>query len=197
MEVNHLELPYEEKELGKKHWDEGDYMNASKSYSKALLAINYLIKEQRFTTTEQAEAMIKDVQLPCLLNLAACYIKMGYCYSNVISHCTDALKIQKNNVKALYRRAIGYTYTDKFKEAKDDIDLALKIEPENKSILRALENLNKRKTNYRSKTKKIAKKAFEASETKEASIEPTPNLEDNKKIPWWKCAACRRKIKKS
>ena len=154
MEINHLEVPSQEKEAGNKYWKEQNYENASKSYSKALLAFNYIIKEQKFTSEEQAISMINEIQLPCLLNLSACYLKLGFGYSNVVVHCTDALKIDQNNVKALYRRAIALTLLDQFKEARADIDKAIELDPNNKSLNKILADLNKRQNDYKVKTKR-------------------------------------------
>ena len=196
MEIDHLELPGEEKESGNKYFKEGDYLNASKCYSKALLAFNHLIREQKFPSEEDAKRMIEEIQLPSLLNLAACYLKFGYGYENVVTHCTDALKIQENNLKALYRRATAYIHLDKFEDAKADIEAGLKIDPESKDFSRVLSDLNKKQTAYRNKTKRIAQKAFGGEKKKTEEI-PSNTEENslNNEIPWWKCGYCRRKKK--
>lgn len=186
---NQFLIPVEEKESGSKFWQEKDYFNASKSYSKALLAINHLIKEQKFETKEQFDDMINNIQLPCLLNLAACYIKQGHGYQSVVQFCTDALKIQNNNVKALYRRAIAYTRLDQFKEAQKDIDEGFKIDPNNEGLHAVQNELIKRINAYKEKTKKIAKMTFESkSESKGKEAEVVQEK-------WWKCGLCRRKKK--
>ena len=179
----------QEKESGSKFWQEKDYLNASKAYSKALLAINHLIKEQKFETKEQVDDTINNIQLPCLLNLAACYIKQGHGYQSVVQFCTDALKIQNNNVKALYRRAIAYTRLDQFKEAQKDIDEGLKIDSGNEGFHAVQTELNKRINAYKEKTKKIAKMTFESkNEGKDKKIDVVQEK-------WWKCGWCRRKKK--
>lgn len=187
---NQLQIPPNEKEAGNAYWQQKDYLNASKSYSKALLAINHLMKEQKFETQEQIHTMIHEIQLPCLLNLSACYIKQNCGYPNVVTFCTDALKIQDNNVKALYRRAIAYTYLDKFKEAEQDIERGLLIEPENSGLLKARRDLEKRRSAYKEKTKKIAMKAFGGEKV------PTVFKVEESRPKWWKCSFCRRKAAK-
>lgn len=187
---NQLLIPAQEKEAGTAYWQQKDYFNASKSYSKALLAINHLMKEEKFETQEQILTMINEVQLPCLLNLSACYLKQNCGYSNVVNFCTDALKIQDNNVKALYRRAIAYTFLDKFKEAEQDIDRGLLIDPENPGLLKARADLGKRRNAYLEKTKKIARKTFGADKV------PTVFKVEESRPKWWKCSFCRRKAVK-
>ena len=185
---NQLLIPQREKDEGTSSWQQKDYLNASKSYSKALLAINHLIKERKFETQDQITAMINDVQLPCLLNLSACYLKQNCGYQNVVSFCTDALKIQDNNVKALYRRAIAYTFLDQFKEANEDIEKGLLIDPGNEGLVKARAGLEKRKRAYKEKTKKIAQKAFGGDKPPVAfKVQETGSK-------WWKCGFCRRKM---
>lgn len=204
MEVNHIDLPGQEKDEGNKFWKDKDYLNASKSYSKALLAFNHLLRENLFKDEEQLIKMTNEIQLPCLLNLSACYLSLGYGYQNIVIHCTDALKIQENNVKALYRRAIALTNLDKFEEAKKDIEAALNIEPQNASLHRIDADLVKRKKAYKEKTKKIAKKVFEkeVTEVNKASDDSTVSETTVKsekvvtKSKWWKCCRmCSRKNK--
>lgn len=182
MEVNILELPLQEKNAGNEYWKNADYLNASKSYSKCLLAFNHLIKENKFENEAQAKQMIEEIQLASLLNLAACYLKLGYGYSNVVIHCTDALKIQENNIKALYRRANAHIFLEQFQEAKSDIFLALKLEPANDAVKKIKRELIIRENAYKEKTRKIAQKAFGGSKKPEIPA-----------VPWWKC--CRRQKK--
>jgi tetratricopeptide (TPR) repeat protein len=185
---NQLEIPVQEKEAGNKYWQENDYLNAGKSYSKALLAINHLIKEQKFQNKEQFEDMINNIQLPCLLNLSACYIKQGGGYQSVVQFCTDALKIDENNLKALYRRALAFTRLEKFKDAQKDLDAGLKLDPDNHSFIKIQAELNRRINNYKEKSKKIAKMTFESNQV------PTA-FQVEQKEKWWKCRWCRRKRK--
>jgi hypothetical protein len=66
-----LRLPYEKKDKGNKLFREQSYDEAAKRYSKALLCQNHLLKEGLFESHEQATKFINEIQVPCLLNLAA------------------------------------------------------------------------------------------------------------------------------
>ena len=195
-EVNKFDIPKQEREKGNKFWKEEDYLNASKSYSKALLAFNHLLKQGMFASEEEARDMVVEVQVPSLLNLAACYLKLNYGYSNVVIYCSDVLKIQENNITALYRRAIAYTFLDQFEEAQADIKLAMELEPENQALKKIQKDLISRKNAYREKTRRIAQKAFGG--TKKEVVEAKDSDTSTEQItytPWWKCGCCKRKNK--
>lgn len=51
-----------------------------------------------------------------------------------IRNCDDALKLEAGNTKVLYRRAAAYEAKKLFDEAKADLDVALKLAPEDKAI---------------------------------------------------------------
>lgn len=105
--------------------------------------------------------LVKEVQIPCLLNLSACYLKMKLSYENAIIHCTDVLNIDPENAKALYRRGLAHTELANFDEAAKDLKEARTIEPNNTSIFEAQNDLRKRINEYKEKTKKIARKVIE------------------------------------
>ena len=196
MEIDHFEMPKQEREEGTKFWKEEDYLNASKSYSKSLMAFNHLLKEGMFPSEHEARAMVEEVQIPSLLNLAACYLKLNYGYSNVVIYCSDVLKVQENNIKALYRRAIAYTFLDKFEEAQADITRAMELEPENGALKKIQNDLISRKNAYKEKTRRIAKKAFGGPEKNIVeATEPTSRPEKITNSVWWKCGFCKRKNK--
>jgi len=59
-----------------------------------------------------------SVQLPVLLNIAACKIKMGD-LKEALKTCDKAIKLDPSCVKAHYRRGSAYTDMCKFDEARD------------------------------------------------------------------------------
>ena len=52
-------------------------------------------------------------------------------WDKVIDDCQQVLEIEKENVKALLRRATAYFKKKKLNEAIDDVNICLKIEPNN------------------------------------------------------------------
>lgn len=162
MEENKLQVPLVEKTKGGELYRSGDYAEASKCYASALRAFKCLIDRMLFENEEQLKNYVEDIQLPCLLNISACYLKLNISYEDIIEHCTNALHISPNNAKALYRRAIAYTHLCEFELARKDLICAAKEEPNNTSIQQAWEELKELRQQYRLKQKRLAQLAFRA-----------------------------------
>lgn len=178
-EEEKLQIPQQQKDEGNALVATGNYQEASKCYSKALLAINYLFKEGKVPSEELAEKIVKEIQIPCLLNLALCYLKLKFCYENVVIHCSDALKIEPNSIKGLYRRSMAYLQLGQLDEAKSDLQQAIKLEPNNLSLREGWEEYKRKKQEYKEKERKVAKTIFKF----QSEIKETPQaIEANETI---------------
>lgn len=62
---------------------------------------------------------------PILLNYAQCKLNVKD-YYHAIEHCTEILKYDRDNVKALFRRAKAHTGAWNFEEARKDFEQAVK-----------------------------------------------------------------------
>lgn len=74
-----------------------------------------------------------DLFITLNLNIAMCDLKTND-YTEAIEKCSEVIKKDENNVKALYRRGCAYTSFGMFDEAKSDLIKAAKLDPKNKSI---------------------------------------------------------------
>jgi len=59
--------------------------------------------ESLWDLNDEQKKEIDEIKLACYLNLSACYLKLLK-YEKARDNCTEALKLDKENVKALYRR---------------------------------------------------------------------------------------------
>jgi tetratricopeptide (TPR) repeat protein len=211
-EEEKLQIPQQQKDEGNALVATGNYQEASKCYSKALLAINYLFKEGKLPSQESAEKMVKEIQIPCLLNLALCYLKLKICHENVVIHCSDALKIEPNSIKGLYRRSMAYLQLGQLDEAKNDLQKAIKLEPNNLSLREGWEEYKRRKQEYKEKERKRAQtmfkfepeiketpKALEALEAPEAPEALETSEAPNRQSAWLEIVrgllnCCRRRV---
>ncbi|NXX32403.1 TOM34 protein, partial [Nicator chloris] len=75
-------------------------------------------------------------------NRALCYLTMKQ-YKEAAQDCTEALKLDPKNVKALYRRAQALKELKDYKSSIADIKSLLKTEPKNTAALRLLQELNR------------------------------------------------------
>lgn len=80
------------------------------------------------------------MNLSCILNLSH-YI--FFSFHSAESDCSAAIQLDENYVKAYHRRATARINLKQYKEAKQDIEKILKLEPsskEAKSLLVQIEN---------------------------------------------------------
>lgn len=92
---------------------------------------------------------------PCYTNRALCYIKLKK-YSSALKDCQDALKIDKNNIKAYLRSAECLEHMKQYDSAIEQVDTALQIEPNNPYVQKAAKQLEKyRQSNGKSTRLKI------------------------------------------
>ena len=112
--------------------------------------------------SEQKEInqMIKNA----LLNISLVYLILKD-YSNVIKACDEVLKIESNNVKALYRKAKAYiddpkSLMDEYIQAEKLLELALKIKPNNLEIKNTLEQFSKKLNDDKKKENRVYKNYY-------------------------------------
>ncbi|NXX50052.1 TOM34 protein, partial [Tricholaema leucomelas] len=75
-------------------------------------------------------------------NRALCYLFLKQ-YKEAVQDCTEALRLDPKNVKALYRRAQALKELKDYKSSIADIKSLLKTEPKNTAALRLLQELNR------------------------------------------------------
>ncbi|NXN81579.1 TOM34 protein, partial [Bombycilla garrulus] len=75
-------------------------------------------------------------------NRALCYLALKQ-YKEAAQDCTEALKLDPKNVKALYRRAQALKELKDYKSSIADLKSLLKTEPKNTAALRLLQELNR------------------------------------------------------
>ena len=77
----------------------------------------------------------------CYLNLAAEQLIHGQ-YEFVVENCTQALELDSNNIKALYRRGQAYLKLKDIDNAKLDLEVAHVIDPKNTAILKEMNSVD-------------------------------------------------------
>jgi len=177
-----LEIAYAEKASGNEFFRQGQLEEASKAYSKALLAVNQAFREAEDEV--QLKALVQEVQIPALLNLALCYLRLGTDVKNAVVHCTSVLQIEPGNIKALYRRAQAYLALQDFDLARQDLVTALNLDPTNASLKELWTDLMRQLQAYQAKSKRIAQAAMQA--------EKKPSL--RRELLWGLFRCCRRRM---
>jgi tetratricopeptide (TPR) repeat protein len=177
-----LEVAYAEKASGNEFFREGQLDEASKAYSKALLAVNQAFREAEDET--QLKSLVQEVQIPGLLNLALCYLKLNRDVKNAVVHCTSVLQIEPGNIKALYRRAQAHLSLQDFDLARQDLVTALNLDPANSALKELWADFTRQHQTYQAKSRRIAQAAM--------GEEEKPSL--RRELLWGLFRCCRRRM---
>lgn len=142
---------------GNEFFKQGKLDRALKKYQKALTYVNV---EYDFKTDED-KAKSKEYKIPILLNMAQVNSKQQN-YADAISNCEKVLDIDKNNIKALYRRGQAWMSLADFEKANADLLSAKELDPQNKEIATTLAALKKKVKEQEEKDRKLYASMFSA-----------------------------------
>ncbi|KAF1330759.1 Hsp70-like protein, partial [Globisporangium splendens] len=149
-----MRLVVKNKEEGNELFRDGNHQHAAMRYVKALSHASKF-----FDLNEKDVEEVNKLKLSLYLNLAQCYLKMES-WGKAIANCKDALVIDPQNAKALYRRALAYEKEKNIDLAVADVKAALKVAPEDKAIAKLDERLKLVQKRQLDKEKKMWSKAF-------------------------------------
>ncbi|KFO12444.1 Mitochondrial import receptor subunit TOM34, partial [Balearica regulorum gibbericeps] len=105
---------------------------------------NELVKKgnHKKAVEKYSESLKLNQECATYTNRALCYLNLKQ-YKEAVQDCTEALRLDPTNVKALYRRAQALKELKDYKSSIADIKSLLKIEPKNTAALRLLQELNR------------------------------------------------------
>ncbi|RWS29765.1 Peptidyl-prolyl cis-trans isomerase D-like protein [Leptotrombidium deliense] len=126
-----LEIGQKIKSAGNHFFKNEDYVKAKSKYKKAL---RYLSKfHESGDLSKEDEQSVVSLELPCLLNSAACNLKLkDYCCA--VEDCDEALDLSADNAKALYRKGQALHGMKDYDASLRILNSALKLAPNDKSI---------------------------------------------------------------
>ncbi|NXS54445.1 TOM34 protein, partial [Brachypteracias leptosomus] len=105
---------------------------------------NELVKKgnHKKAVEKYSESLKLHQECATYTNRALCYLTLKQ-YKEAVQDCTEALRLDPKNVKALYRRAQALKELKDYKSSIADIKSLLKTEPKNTAALRLLQELNR------------------------------------------------------
>lgn len=145
------------KESGNHFYRAGDFVKSARKYKKVTRYYNFF---KEHTVDEDEKRSLDTFQLINLTNLAATELKLEQ-FNDVRFSCNAAIKIDLNNSKAFYRRGVANLALNNFELALDDLKMAHKISPGNKTILKEFDRAKKYLLDYRATEKIKYKKMFQ------------------------------------
>ncbi|GIY43398.1 peptidyl-prolyl cis-trans isomerase D [Caerostris darwini] len=128
-----------------------DYITANMKYKKALRYLNKLHEVNE--VDYDLEKRLNTVVLPCILNSAACKLKLKL-YDRALEDCDEALDIEAKNPKALYRRGQAFHGKGDYDRSLADLHEALRLAPHDKSVIAELAAVRGEMQAYKAKERK-------------------------------------------
>ncbi|SBT76999.1 peptidyl-prolyl cis-trans isomerase, putative [Plasmodium ovale] len=148
-------------EEGKKLFYEKNYKLACVYFRKGLIQLDY-----SFPDTEQEKKEQNRLEINLHLNLALTKFYMSN-YYECISECSTVLSLDRNNVKAYYRKGKAYMSLDLYDEAREEFRKVLEIDPSDINAKQSLLTLRNKILIYNKKKKLVCSKFFSFNEFKE------------------------------
>ena len=113
-----------------------DWEAALKAYRSGLYHVEFDEMSFNFELMDDHREMVNAVRLPLLLNAAACSLKLATDKSiaKALEFCEEALKIEQQNPKALFRKGQALLKQEKVEKAVEALKGAAKAAPGDKLI---------------------------------------------------------------
>ncbi|ETV83568.1 hypothetical protein H257_04271 [Aphanomyces astaci] len=126
------------KELGAAAHKADERNRAIQFYERALYHVDFDEGTWAFELLDNHRDAVNEVRLPVYLNLAACHLALDDGdMQKVLENCDLALQIDKDNVKALYRKGQAYLNTNDLDAAIVVLKKAAALNPTDKAIRQA------------------------------------------------------------
>ncbi|KAG7458762.1 hypothetical protein MATL_G00224100 [Megalops atlanticus] len=151
-----LSVAEDVKSIGNNFFKTQNWSAANKKYSKAL---RYLEVCGDVVDDDDAQKKLEPIALSCILNIAACKLKMQL-WQEAIDSCSEALELNQTNTKALYRRAQGWQGMKEYDKALLDLKKAQEIAPEDKAIGNEMLRVRQKVKEEKEKEKRTYAKMF-------------------------------------
>eukprot|EP00898_Chlorokybus_atmophyticus_P007911 jgi/Chlat1/8120/Chrsp75S07596 len=119
------------KDIGNTAFKAGDYNTAARKYQKAQ---RYIKHTQGLGDLDESQSTsLKALRSSCLLNKAACDLKLKN-YESVVDGCSAALAYEPQSAKALFRRGQARVALKQYEDAVEDLTKAAALEPNDAGI---------------------------------------------------------------
>lgn len=128
------------------------YEDAVNSYEKGLLQLFYT-----FSDNKEEDLEVESIKRNINLNCSFCLINQEK-YEEALGYLNEALRCEKNNIKALYRTAFCYFKLQKFQDAKETINAVLSIDKDNKEFIELQNNISQREKELENNANQLYKK---------------------------------------
>ncbi|EDO43207.1 predicted protein [Nematostella vectensis] len=141
------------KDKGTKFFKDGKYKIACRQYAVVIRVLEGYFDEEE-------EKAVDPIKCAGHLNIAACHLKLGNNFK-CIKACNKALDIDKENIKALFRRGKALLNLKDYEKSKEDFTQVLELDPKNREAREQLKIVNGMLKDHHQKEKKLYSNIFE------------------------------------
>lgn len=120
------------KESGNRFFSLENYEGAAECYKHGL-ALAHANADAIMVAPAEVQQSVLNVTMNLFLNVAACSLKLGQ-LAAAIEQCNQALGIDGNSVKGLYRRGCAYLEMGDLRAAQDDLAKARRLDSTDATI---------------------------------------------------------------
>lgn len=149
-----MEIMMKNKAEANELYKDKNYKFAAARYVKAL---SHCSKFHDLSPEDKEE--VDGVKASLSLNLSLAYCKLER-YEHALRSCNDALQIDSDSVKGLFRRASIYLETKNFDLAKKDVEKALELAAEDAALKKLQARIERQLLIEKKKEAKMARKMF-------------------------------------
>jgi len=147
--LQRFELAQKTKEKGNAFFKSLDFDSAAKAYLQAYKLCQFSFS---FRSAHLEQEQISTLQLACLTNRALTLFKLDR-HMDVVLTCTDALALDPDNEKALFRRGVARSKLGFLDDAEADLNEVLRLNVKNKDAKIALKECASLRKQEKSQTK--------------------------------------------
>lgn len=137
-----------------------NYKAAMKELTRSINLLKAFPKALKKGLTQEQTQTLHYYDTVINNNYAMNCIKEGEMY-NAQKHLEYVLKIDPNNIKALYRKGIVEMSLSNFDKARESFKKVIELEPQNKESIQKLRELENRKRKSKQKEMRLFSKVFE------------------------------------
>jgi len=107
------------------------YQMARFRFGKAVRYLGWATERQKITLEQEIRAL--QIIVPCILNSAACRLKLRD-FDGALEDCNEAMDLCPNNPKAYFRRGQAHHGKMNYEQSLYDLYTALKLSPNDRAI---------------------------------------------------------------
>lgn len=128
------------KVAGNQLFKDQQWAAALQLYKQGLHHCEFDEMQFNFELLDEHRDQVIQIRVPLYLNASACAQKLQD-FESSAEFCSEAMLLQPDNAKTLFRRGVSYFQLRNYEKSKIDLSQAAKLQPQDKLVRKALVDL--------------------------------------------------------